>query len=146
MVRRRYLNFRESLDYQYANLLGNDGLYIAMMVTLEQLPKDIYFYYVQRDRRNGFYSLSKKHGRKTTGMFFTKTEIEMKDDLRYIEDQEEVQLFEKIKIPEEFFDFFNVKISLDKQISYADAKRSAGSEEEDDDEGNHLFMGKQGQY
>ena len=67
-------------------------------------------------------------------MFFTKTEIEIKDNLRYIENQADLQLLENLKIPEDFFEFFNVKLSLDKQISLADERRFAETEEEEEEE------------
>lgn len=148
MRNRRQLNFRESLDYKRANLLGNEGLYLPIVVTLEQLPENIYFYYLQKDRRNGFHSFSKDMNvRRTTGVFFTKTELDFKGNLQYIEKTDDFQLHETLQTPEEFFDFFQVKLSLDKQISYADEKRFADTEENDEEESeNHVFRGKQGQY
>lgn len=148
MRNRRQLNFRELLDYKRANLLGNEGLYLPIVVTLEQLPENIFFYYLQKDRHDVFHSFSKNaKARRTAGIFFTKTAFDFDKEFQYIKKNDDFQLHEKLQTPEEFYDFFQVKLSLDKQISYADEKRFADTEENDEEESeNHFFRGKQGQY
>lgn len=147
MKKRRQLNFREVLDYQRSKLLGYEGMFLPKVVSTEHLPKEIYFYYLQKERRGGYYSFSKRNERRTAGMFFTNEDIEMKGNIHYLTKEDDFQIFEELISPEEFVDYFKVKLSLDKQISLADEKRFAVPEEEEEEtDGNFIFKGKQGQY
>ena len=116
-------NFREILDYQKAVLLDKEGLFLPALVDVSSMPGDINYYYIQHSKRNGYFAITKDQEMKSKGMFFTKESIDFKDKIRYISEQKDLEIKDYLSSPDDFYDFFNVRLSLDKRISLADASR-----------------------
>ena len=139
MVRRRNrqksINFKETLNYVYGKVLDQEGLYLDETVDVDGLPEGIFVYYIEKDRRGGYKAISETFSRNTRGMFFTKEAMDFPHKIYYFQDRSEVILNGMLENASAFFNFFHVKLALDKQISLASEIRDKGREEESDEDG-----------
>lgn len=126
------LNFRETFDYIHCTLLGVEGVFLPMLVSLECLPEHIFPYYIQKDRRGNFYSCSVEYVRNSCGIFFGREQISLPNPLTYFTSSTEFQQGIPFREREEFYQFFGVRLTLDKQISLADEKADEEESDEDD--------------
>lgn len=149
MVQRRK-NFKEVFDYRRCLLLRKEGLFIpgrsALKLSLDGLSEDIYVYYIQKDPRTGEYSsFSNRPLRDSAGICFLKTAFSFQKNQkrRSLNGQNEFFVQDSIVQEEEFFDFFGVRLSLDKQIALADESRFILKENTTSNQGSDSEIGEE---
>ena len=130
------IKFTESLEYSYSTLFNHNGVFIPSIISVENLPSNIFAYYIQENRKGDYISVSKKQINTSKGIFLTKEELIFKFRSQKSFKPSDFIINETMKDGDDFEQFFGMKLSLDKQISLADQSRFTNNE--DSEESNFI--------
>lgn len=114
------IHYNETSDYQYARILGVEGVYTPLRIQRDSLPEGFYKYSLRDGEVSYFGSISKSVLADHAGDFITKEAVKAAEH-KEIDLSESDWSFEDKDF--EFESFFGTKLSIDTQIQLAEAKR-----------------------